>query len=93
MYEIRRDALAEGRTVSRDNLTKDECMKSLHIGNVYRQLDPSSRNMAERIIEVGDQGHVEVCCEYILLLSSVAHAFVAMTCLRYHAHNLSASCY
>lgn len=48
----------------RDQLSKDETMMSIHIGNVFRQLDPSSSKMRTKIIEVGDQSPEEVCCEY-----------------------------
>lgn len=51
--------------VARDKLTTDETMTATHIGNVYRQLDPSSSMMANDIIGAGDQSVEEVCCESV----------------------------
>lgn len=47
----------------REQLSQDETMMSIHIGNVFRQLDPSSSKIRANIIEVGDQSPEEVCCE------------------------------
>lgn len=52
--------------VARDKLTDDETMTSIHIGNVYRQLDPSSAKMRDKIIGVGDQSVEEVCFRVFL---------------------------
>ncbi|WVQ69674.1 uncharacterized protein L199_007894 [Kwoniella botswanensis] len=52
--------------VPRDQLTEDETMSKVHIGNVYRQLDPSSRNIRENIIGKGDQSPQEVCFRLFL---------------------------
>lgn len=49
--------------VPRDALTEDATMKSVHVGNVFRQIDPSSMNMSKEIIGVGDQSRDEVCCK------------------------------
>lgn len=48
----------------RDQLTSDPTMSAVHIGNVFRQLDPSSLMMRDKIIADGDQSVDEVCCEY-----------------------------
>ncbi|BEI87912.1 uncharacterized protein CcaverHIS019_0106300 [Cutaneotrichosporon cavernicola] len=52
--------------VARHKLTNDETMKAIHIGNVYRQLDPSSANMRNNIIGKGDQSVGEVCFRVFL---------------------------
>ncbi|KAK6903339.1 hypothetical protein I203_108604 [Kwoniella mangroviensis CBS 8507] len=52
--------------VPRDQLTEDETMSKVHIGNVYRQLDPSSRNIRENIIGKGDQTPQEICFRLFL---------------------------
>lgn len=60
-----RHAMYDRREVGapRDQLTKDKTMTIIHIGNVYRQLDPSSGKMRTNIIDIGDQSAEEVCCE------------------------------
>jgi hypothetical protein len=52
--------------VARDKLTDDETMTSIHIGNIYRQLDPSSAKLHNKIIGVGDQSVEEVCFRVFL---------------------------
>ncbi|WRT67519.1 uncharacterized protein IL334_004491 [Kwoniella shivajii] len=52
--------------IPRDQLTKDETMSKEHIGNVFRQLDPSSKNIGIDIIGKGDQSHEEVCFRLFL---------------------------
>lgn len=49
--------------VERDKLTADETMQSLHIGNVYRELDPGGANILKNALNVGDQSREEVVCE------------------------------
>ncbi|WWC60707.1 uncharacterized protein I303_103283 [Kwoniella dejecticola CBS 10117] len=61
MYERRKF-----ESVPRDQLTKDETMSSMHIGNIYRQLDPSSTNIRENIMGKGDQSVKEVCFRLFL---------------------------
>lgn len=50
--------------VPRDQLTTDPTMSAVHIGNVFRQLDPSSIMMRDKIIADGDQSVDEVCRGY-----------------------------
>jgi hypothetical protein len=52
-----------GEGVPGDQLTTDECMKKERVGNVYRDLDPSSRWVVDEIIGKGDQSNEEICCE------------------------------
>lgn len=40
--------------VSREQLSQDETMMPIHIGNVFRQLDPSSSKIRTTNIEVED---------------------------------------
>ena len=49
--------------VPRDSLTTDECMKKERVGNIYRELDPSSKRLVEDVIGKGDQTNEEICCE------------------------------
>jgi hypothetical protein len=49
--------------VPRDSLTDDECMKKERVGNIYRELDPSSKRLVEDVIGKGDQTNEEICCE------------------------------
>ena len=51
--------------VPRDSLTDDECMKKERVGNIYRELDPSSKRLVEDVIGKGDQTNEEICCESI----------------------------
>jgi hypothetical protein len=51
--------------VPRDSLTEDECMKKERVGNIYRELDPSSKRLVEDVIGKGDQTNEEICCESI----------------------------
>jgi hypothetical protein len=51
--------------VPRDSLTEDECMKKERVGNIYRELDPSSKRSVEDVIGKGDQTNEEICCESI----------------------------
>ncbi|WVW82666.1 hypothetical protein I302_104677 [Kwoniella bestiolae CBS 10118] len=60
MYNRRREG------VTRDQLTEDDTMSRRHIGNVFRQLDPSSKNIKENIIGRGDQSPEEVCFRLFL---------------------------
>lgn len=55
--------------VSRDELTNDECMKRERVGNIYRDLDPSSKRLVDWVIGEGDQANEEICCESSLPLS------------------------
>ncbi|GMK54513.1 hypothetical protein CspeluHIS016_0110990 [Cutaneotrichosporon spelunceum] len=52
--------------VDRGKLTEDETMKAIHIGNVYRHLDPSSVKVHDNIIGKGDQSLEEVCFRVFL---------------------------
>lgn len=52
-----------GEGVARDSLTEDECMRKERVGNVYRELDPSSKRLVDDIIAKGDQANEEICCE------------------------------
>jgi hypothetical protein len=49
--------------VPRDSLTDDECMKKERVGNIYRELDPSSKRLVDDVIGKGDQTNEEICCE------------------------------
>lgn len=49
--------------VPRGELTTDETMRKERAGNVFRELDPGSKMMKTQIVGLGDQSHVEICCE------------------------------
>lgn len=49
--------------VPRDSLTDDECMNKERVGNIYRELDPSSKRLVDDVIGKGDQTNEEICCE------------------------------
>jgi len=49
--------------VPRDSLTEDECMKKERVGNIYRELDPSSKRLVDDVVGKGDQTNEEICCE------------------------------
>ncbi|WWC69075.1 uncharacterized protein I206_103011 [Kwoniella pini CBS 10737] len=64
-----RHKMYERRTfenIPRDQLTKDETMSKMHIGNVFRQLDPSSKMIRDNILGKGDQSVKEVCFRLFL---------------------------
>jgi hypothetical protein len=50
--------------VGRENLSAYPAMQHIHLGNVFRQLDPSSKKMQAEIMGIGNPSHTEVCCEY-----------------------------
>lgn len=81
--------------VARDALTSDETMKSVHIGNVFRQLDPSSLMMRDKIIADGDQSVDEVCCEFAsrpALLVMLMTVRVFLYCQFYNADSWAVLC-
>ena len=49
--------------VPRDSLTEDECMKKERVGNIYRELDPSSKRLVADVVGKGDQTNEEICCK------------------------------
>lgn len=49
--------------VERDDLTLDETMRNMRVGNVFRELDSGSRAIRDSVILVGEQTIEEVCCE------------------------------
>jgi len=51
--------------VPRDSLTEDECMKKERVGNIYRELDPSSKRLVADVVGKGDQTNEEICCELL----------------------------
>ncbi|WWC89649.1 uncharacterized protein L201_004574 [Kwoniella dendrophila CBS 6074] len=61
MYERR-----EFEGLPRNELTKDETMSKMHIGNIFRQLDPSSKKIRKDILGKGDQSHIEICFRLFL---------------------------
>lgn len=48
---------------ARDKLTEDETMRSMHIGNVFRELDPGGITIGKNVLNVGEQTVEEVVCE------------------------------
>ena len=51
------------RGVPRAELSEDETMRRMYVGNVFRELDRGSVRMKEEIVGEGDQSLEEVCCE------------------------------
>lgn len=49
--------------VPRGELSEDETMTKMFVGNVYRELDRGSLRMKDEIIAEGEQSIEEVCCE------------------------------
>jgi len=69
--------------VPRDSLTEDECMKKERVGNIYRELDPSSKRLDQDVIGKGDQTNEEICCESTGTSTSGASASASQWCKLY----------
>ena len=50
--------------VPRVDQTKDECMRSTFVGNVFRELDPGGERDRRLCVDRGEMSNEELCCEY-----------------------------